>query len=580
MSFDTEVLIIGGGMSGLGLAVQLIKKYGVRDFEIIEKSDDVGGTWLANTYPGCGCDVASHFYSYSFALNPDWTRKYSMRPEIQQYFRSVAEQYKILENVRFQSFVEKAIWDELSETWVVTIKDQKTKERITRRAKIVISAVGALSVPKECDTPGAESFEGPIFHSAKWDHSFDWQNKDVVVIGNGCSATQFVPIMSGGPKATKQLTQFARQSHWLSERENPYYSSTFKKLMRYVPLAMRLYRAKLYWDMEKDFAGFNIQSGRNIRADLVKTNQEYVKRVAPKKYWDVLIPKTEIGCKRKVLDTDYLACLHRPNVELVATDPIDEITPSGVRTKSGREVKADAIVLAIGFATSQLLFPMDIRGKNGISLNKHWDSESQGVAQAYFGTCVPGFPNFFIMMGPNTTTGHLSVIYTVECQINFTLSLIEPIIKTLPSYRSRSILPSLLLFNPVPSVVEVKPEAARLDSAWTQLECKKLVWSSGCTNWAMDPKTGMNIMMYPDWQFLYWWRSIFYKKQDFVYTEAKSGKEVKPWSPSPLGLVARVAAVGLLVSSGLFAAGVLDRDAVEDGAKHLIASAKELVKWR
>jgi cation diffusion facilitator CzcD-associated flavoprotein CzcO len=177
--------------------------------------------------------------------------------------------------------------------------------------------------------------------------------------------------MSGGPKATKKLTQFSRQSHWLSERENPYYSSTFINIMRYVPLAMRIYRAKLYIDMEKDFAGFDIVTGQRIRSDLVKTTTEYMKRTSPKKYWDALIPKTEVGCKRKVLDTDYLACLHRPNVELVANDPVEEIIPSGVRTKSGREVKADAIVLATGFATSQMLFPMDIRGKNGISLNDH-----------------------------------------------------------------------------------------------------------------------------------------------------------------------------------------------------------------
>lgn len=188
-------------MSGLGLAVQLIRKFGVDSFEIIEKSNDFGGTWLANTYPGCGCDVASHFYSYSFTLHPDWSRKYSMRPEIQKYFYSIAEQYNILLHIQFHSTVEKAIWEEDTATWVVTIKDQKTKESKTRRCKILESAVGALSVPKECETPGALNFQGPLFYSARWDHSFDWKNKDVVVPGNGCPATQFVPIMSGGPNA-------------------------------------------------------------------------------------------------------------------------------------------------------------------------------------------------------------------------------------------------------------------------------------------------------------------------------------------------------------------------------------------
>ncbi|KAF1841845.1 cyclohexanone 1,2-monooxygenase [Cucurbitaria berberidis CBS 394.84] len=526
MSFDTEVLIIGAGMSGLGLAVQIIRRFGVSNFELIEKSEDVGGTWLANTYPGCGCDVASHFYSYSFALNPDWSRKYSMRPEIQAYFRSVAEQYRIVEHVRFHSIVEKAEWDDVAKVWAVTVVNLETKERTIRRAKILVSGVGSLSVPKTCDLPGTSTFTGKMFHSAQWDHSFDWKDKDVVVLGNGCSATQFVPIMANEPNPVAKITQFARQAQYLSERQNPYYSKTFKAVMRYVPLAMRLYRASFYYGMERDWSGFAIESGRTIRQDLAKENEEYVKRVAPPKYWDALIPKSEIGCKRKVLDTEYLNTLWRQNVELVADDPVEKITDTGVVTRSGREVNADAIVLAIGFATQQMLCPMEIVGREGLSLNKYWDTATQGVAQAYFGTVVPDFPNFFVMMGPNTVTGHLSVIYTVECQINFTLRLLSPVIKALPSYRSRSLIPRLLA--PAPATVEVKPEAALADSLWTQREAKKLVWSSGCVNWAIDPETGMNNMMYPDWQFLFWFRSVFWKKNDFVYRDEETGKEVMP----------------------------------------------------
>ncbi|KAI4703280.1 hypothetical protein J4E81_002158 [Alternaria sp. BMP 2799] len=526
MSFDTEVLIIGAGMSGLGLAVQIIRKYGLRNFELIEKSDDVGGTWLANTYPGCGCDVASHFYSYSFALNPDWSRKYSMRPEIQAYFRSVAEQYKIVDHVRFHSIVEKAAWNDLDNVWEVSILNLHTKERTTRRAKILVSGVGSLSVPKQCDLPGVETYQGKLFHSAQWDHSFDWKDKDVVVLGNGCSATQFVPIMANEPNPVRKLTQFGRQAQYLAERQNPYYSNTFKAVMRYVPLAMRLYRAKFYYDMERDWSGFDIETGRSIRQNLAKENEAYVKSMAPPKYWSALIPKTEIGCKRKVLDTDYLKTLWRDNIELVADDPVERITDDGVVTKSGREVKADAIVLATGFATQQMLCPMEIAGRDGLRLNEYWDKTSQGVAQAYFGTVVPQFPNFFILMGPNTVTGHLSVIYTVECQINFTLRLLEPIFKSLPSYRSQSFIPQML--SPPPATVEVKPEAAVADSQWTQKAASKLVWNSGCVNWAVDPKTGLNNMMYPDWQFLYWLRSIFWKKGDFVYRNEKTGEEFRP----------------------------------------------------
>lgn len=379
------------------------------------------------------------------------------------------------------------------------------------------------------------------------------------MIGNGCSATQFVPIMASEPNPTRKLVQFGRQAQFLAERENPAYSSTFKAVMRYVPLAMRLYRAKFYYEMERDWSGFDIETGRNIRQDLAKENAAYVKKMAPPKYWNALIPKTEIGCKRKVLDTDYLKTLWRDNIELVSDDPVEQITEIGVVTKSGREVKADAIILATGFATQQMLFPMEIIGRDGVSLSQYvshclepfysprtnspqWDKTSLGVAQAYFGTVVPHFPNFFILMGPNTVTGHLSVIYTVECQINFTLRLLEPILKSLPSYRSRSFIPKALA--PPPATVEVKPEAATADSQWTQTAAKKLVWASGCVNWAVDPKTGLNNsktthalhttnadksqVMYPDWQFLYWLRSIFWKRNDFVYLDEMTGEEVNP----------------------------------------------------
>lgn len=342
--------------------------------------------------------VASHFYSYSFALNPNWTRKYSMQPEIQAYFRSVAEQYRIVEHIRFHSVVEKAEWDDRGKLWTVTILDLNSKTRSVRRAKILVSGVGALSIPKQCNIPGKDDFKGRIFHSAEWDHSFDWKEKDVVVLGtystmyrmlvadsnagNGCSATQFLPIMANGAGAVKRITQFSQQAQYLSERQNPYYGFTFRATMRYVPLAMRLYRAALYWQMEIDYPGFDIDSGKPIREGLKKENEAYVKRMAPRKYWNALIPKTEIGCKRKVLDTEYLTSLHNKNVELIPDDPVERITEDGVRTKSGRDIYADAIVLAIGFATQQMLFPMEIIGRDGLSLNKHVSLLSTNSLQA------------------------------------------------------------------------------------------------------------------------------------------------------------------------------------------------------
>ena len=522
VELDTDILIIGAGMSGLGLAVQLIRNYNYRDFQIVEKVADVGGTWLVNTYPGCGCDVASHFYSYSFELKSDWSQKFSMREEIQDYFRGVAEKYAVLPHVSFNTTVERAEWNEEGQFWETTLRDRGSKEVYTKRSRILVSGVGNLSVPRECELPGADEYQGKLFHSALWDHSFDWKDKDVVVLGNGCSATQFVPVMA---EDAKSITQFARQAQYLAERPNPVYSPAFKALMTYMPFAMRLYRFKLYADMEKDFASMDTEGGAHIRQGLVEENERYVKRMAPEKYWSALIPKHEIGCKRKVMDTNYLSSLHRPNVELIASDPVTNLTASGVITASGRELPADAIVLATGFQVFRMLFPMQIHGRNSLNLQSYWDEQHQGAAQAYFGTCIPGFPNFFTLMGPNTVTGHLSVIYTVECQINFILRLLDPLLQSKLKKPTLSI--KTILASPptaAPNVVAVLPSAALRDSSWLQSGLSKLVWSSGCTNWALDPATGMNIAMYPGYQFSFWLRSIFIPGGDFEFVDGKGQK--------------------------------------------------------
>ncbi|PGH18933.1 hypothetical protein AJ80_04260 [Polytolypa hystricis UAMH7299] len=577
MSLDTDVLIIGAGMSGLGLAVQLQKKFPQASFEIVEKTGDLGGTWSVNTYPGCGCDVASHLYSYSFALNPNWSRKYALRPEILTYFRSVAEQHDIPRHISYHSTVQRAEFDAVTGTWLVTILNQISNRVYQRRAKILVSAVGALSIPKTCEIPGAENFQGKLFHSAEWDHSFDWADKDVVVVGNGCSATQFVPIMTEGDDKVRKLTQFSRQPHWLAERPNPYYSPVFKWTMRYVPLAMRMYRFWHYYLMESDFSGFYLDSGSKIREDLTKMQIDYMKKTAPARYQDALTPKTVIGCKRKVMDTEYLECLHRENMELVSSDPIEKVTETGVQTKSGRHVDADAIVLATGFQTQQVLFPMEIKGEKGISLTEHWNEVSSGAAQAYYGTCVSQFPNFFIMMGPNTTTGHLSVIYTTECQINFTLRVIRPVLRSLhPSFLAR--------LNPfarqAPDTVAVTPAAEKRDNTWIQTMAKNLVWASGCSSWYVDARTGRNTMLYPDWQWKYWLRSIFIPfRSDFEFSASPvqvAGKTDKSRSGNRSLILP---GLGMALMVGVFAGSVLEIDApkirdlgLEEGRKLVDAS--------
>ncbi|KAI8630068.1 putative monooxygenase [Xylariaceae sp. FL1651] len=515
MELDTDVLIIGAGMSGLGLAVQLVRKYGTRNFEIIEKADHIGGTWWVNTYPGCGVDVVAHYYSYSFCLNPNWSHKYPLQPEILAYFKDVATKYDIEKHTRFCSIVESAHWEESFGAWLVTVKDLKTSETYNRRCKILVSAVGVLSVPNECHIPGAPSFQGRMFHTAQWDHAFDWKGKELVVIGNGCSASQAVPVLSEGEFAAKKITQFARQAQWVFERPNPKYSSLFKWVMKWIPLAMRAYRGLHNYYAELDFLSFDTVGGMGIRKMYADYQGAYIRKISPAKYHDFLVPKTEVGCKRRVMDTDYLECLNRDNVELVYTDPIEEIVENGVRTKTGRFVKADAIILANGFQVEKPLVSLNLYGEGGISVAEHWNRFSEGSASSYFGTCLSGFPNLFIMMGPNTASGHGSVTYTTECQINFTMRVIKPVMAALRAQRS-----SLPVIGQKSDIIKVKADAEKEDIATVQRMAKKLVWSSGCTSWALDTK-GRNTTMYPDFQYKYWLRSIFIPWGDFEFSNSR-----------------------------------------------------------
>lgn len=511
---DTDIIIIGAGMSGLGFAVQLIRTYGTRNFEIIEKTDHIGGTWSANTYPGCGVDVVAHYYSYSFCLNPSWSRKYPLQPEILAYFENVAAQYDIGKHTKFHSIVKSAHWEGSSGTWLVCIQDLATQETYNRRCKILVSAVGVLSVPNECQIPGASTFKGPLFHTARWDHSFEWKDKELVVIGNGCSASQAVPVLSEGENAAKKITQFARQAQWVFERPNPTYSALFKWAMKWIPFAMRAYRGIHNYYAEYDFLSFDTIAGAELRKTYADYQGAYIQRSSPEKYHDFLLPKTEVGCKRRVMDTDYLECLNRDNVELVYKDPIAEIVEDGVRTKSGRIVRADAIILATGFQVEKPLVSLNLFGEGGISVAEHWNKFSEGSASSYFGTCLSGFPNFFIMMGPNTASGHGSVTYTTECQINFTLRVIKPIMNALKA--QRSYLPVL---GKKADIVRVKSEAERADIDTVQEKVKKLVWSSGCSSWALDSQ-GRNTTMYPDFQYRYWLRSIFIAWGDFELSKS------------------------------------------------------------
>ncbi|KAL4948342.1 hypothetical protein BDW69DRAFT_189362 [Aspergillus filifer] len=529
MLVDTDVLIIGAGLSGVGFAIRLQQKYPRATFEIYEKAEELGGTWWANTYPGCACDVPSHLYSYSFALNPEWSAQFAPQAEIGAYCRSVAENFDIRRHITFRSIVEAATFDEVSGTWLVRILDQATGQVYERRSRILISAVGLLSEPNDCELPGVEEYGGKLFHSARWDHSFEWEGKDVVVVGNGCSATQFVPLLTDTPGSAQKVTQFVRQPHWLEERPNPKYGAVARWIFRNIPFAMRLFRCAIFLYLESYFKTFILVSGKSVREKRTKEQTAYIKRMAPERYHDILIPKFEMGCKRRVMDTGYLACLHRENMELVHDDPVKSLTGTGVVTAAGREINADAVILATGFKTTQPLFPMDVRGVGGVSLTEHWKNTPSHTPSAYYGTAISSFPNMFILIGPNTATGHTSALFTSECQIEFALKILHPILNPLhpspPKFLSRLLTPLTLPLSllkssnpgPAPNTVSLTKQAEDNESAWIDEASKGFVWTSGCASWYLHP-SGRNTGIYPASQVAFWGRSWWGpRKGEFEY---------------------------------------------------------------
>ncbi|KAJ4157737.1 hypothetical protein NW754_009386 [Fusarium falciforme] len=509
MAPSKEVIIIGAGVSGLGMAVQLKRFLGHANFTIYEKSDNIGGTWWHNRYPACACDIPSHFYSYSFALNPNWTTTYPGRDELHEYFMSVAEKFDILPHCRFNAMCMDLVWDAARSLWVCTFEDTQTGEQFVKEAPVVVSAVGTLDRPYIPELEGAESFQGKMFHSARWDDSIEVKNKNIVVLGNGASATQFVPelVKDVGPKG--KVTQLIKSAHWWTKRGNPTYSNTFKLTMKYVPLAARMYRILLAWDLEKVFYSFLMtKDGARMRQKIRDATNSYIENDAPPQYRQVLRPDYEPGCKRRVNTATYLAALHSPNM-LLAKDRVTKIGPHHVETESGVEYQADAIIFATGFTTQKWLHPIRVKGENGQDLHEAWDAS--GGAEAYKGTVVTGFPNFFILYGPNAATGQHSVIFHSECQINYTCRLLRHV---------------LTGRHPAASIM-VKPEAQRRDLAWVHKKLKNLVFNSGCQSWWMDPKTKKNTFIYPDPMFLYWLRTIFPRWSDFEVRRVETPRGVE-----------------------------------------------------
>ena len=469
------VLIVGAGFGGLGMAIEL-GRAGEHGVLLLEKGGDVGGVWRENTYPGAACDIPSHLYSFSFEPNPRWSRTYSPQAEILAYLRRCADKYGVRDKIRFGCEVTAATFDEAASLWRVEWRDAQGRAH-AGHARALVSAVGLLGRPAIPALPGLASFGGPVFHSAQWRHDVVLKDKRVAVIGTGASAIQFVPEIA---REAARLTVFQRTPSWILPRADRAYTDRERRRFARWPWLMAAHRALIYAAHDSRAVGFtrlrwlmDILGGLPARKLLKKQVPDAALR-------DRLTPRYPIGCKRILVSNDWLPTFSRPNVELV-TDAIETVTPAGVRVAGGREIEADAIVLGTGFAASEFLAPMTIRGRGGRSLDAAWANG----AQAWLGITVPGFPNFFMLYGPNTNLGHSSIVFMLESQVAHVMRCL----RRLRDERG--------------TTIEIEPPPFERYNARIQVRSQQTVFA-GCTSWYVDAG-GRHTVNWPGFTTTYRW---------------------------------------------------------------------------
>jgi cation diffusion facilitator CzcD-associated flavoprotein CzcO len=396
-----EVLIVGAGFGGIAAAIEL-RRHGIDDVTILEKAPDLGGTWFYNSYPGAACDVPSHLYSYSYAQRRDWSRLCSPQAEIHAYLHEVARAHGVDRLVRTDTTVTACTWDATRCRWSV-----ETAGGTTYEADALILATGQLDQPSRPRIEGAESFAGHSFHSAEWDHDYPLAGRRVAVVGTGASAVQFVPEIA---RVVGRLSVFQRTGNWFMPRHNRRYNTAVRAAIARIPGLQALRRRFVFEYTESLTLAIRHPKGfgRIARARSESFMRSQLKDPAVReKAW----PDYTFGCKRILFSSHYLPALQRPNVELV-TDAIARITPTGIVTERGEERELDCIIWATGFKTTDFMFPMRVAGEDGVDLQAYWS----GGAHAHLGICVPGFPNMFVMYGPNTNTSGGSIIVYLEAQ--------------------------------------------------------------------------------------------------------------------------------------------------------------------
>jgi cyclohexanone monooxygenase len=467
---NVEVLVAGGGFSGLGAAIKLTRA-GKRDFVVIERGSEVGGTWRDNTYPGAACDVPSHLYSYSFELNPKWSRSFSDGWEIQQYLRDVAAKYRVLDKFAFDCELQSAYWDAAAQRWHVETSQGAYS------AKVFVSAIGALCEPALPDIKGIDTFRGEVFHSARWNHDLDLRGKRVALIGTGASAIQIGPVIA---KDVTQLDVYQRTAPWIMPRRDRTYPKVESLAYQYVPGLQRLARTAIYWGRETFVFGFaiNPKLAAPVRRMALGNIHKGVKDPELRK---AVTPNFQIGCKRILISNDWYPMLERPNVDLV-TDGIAEIRGNTIVSTDGTERQVDAIVVATGFHVTDSPAYDKIKGADGRTIGEVWRAEGM---QAYKGAALAGFPNLFFIVGPNTGLGHNSMVLMIESQLNYLMDGL----RTMSEHGL--------------ATVEVRRAAQDAYNAELQKRMERTIWTTGgCASWYLDAH-GRNTTLWPGFTFTF-----------------------------------------------------------------------------
>lgn len=465
---QVDVVVIGSGFGGLGAGVKLLE-HGTTRFVILEQADRVGGVWRDNVYPGCACDVRVHLYSFSFFPNPDWSRAYAPQSEILSYLERVVERFGLQRHLRFGHRVEEASWNADVARWTVRCANGRSFS-----ARFVIAALGGLSRPTVPALPGLERFGGAVFHSARWDHQWPLEGKRVGVIGTGASAIQFVPHLV---QRAAHVTVFQRTPPWVLPRHDRAIGPRERWLYRHVPLLQRLRRWLLYWLHEIRVPAFTKATWlMTVVASLAR--RHLAAQVPDPKLRAALTPDYTLGCKRVLLSDDYYPAVARPNC-LLETRAIREVLADGVETSDGQRHQLDALIFGTGFSVTDVVGPVRIVGRLG-ALSDRW----QNGAKAWFGTAVHGFPNLFVLTGPNTGLGHSSMIFMIESQLAFVLRTLDRVRRTGARWW------------------EVRDDAEQAFCRATQRTLKKTVWLSGCRSWYLDER-GENVTLWPGFTFTF-----------------------------------------------------------------------------